>query len=107
MRQQNVERPNVRKLERPRRSLGVFGYKKLWLMVRETVPSQQQPNLTTIEWVKTTASSPLEKVTSDCLNQNGDLNRFGLSPGIGILACVHPALHARNTQHAGFHVVIN
>ena len=27
------------------------------------------------KWIKTTASSPLEKFASDCLNQNGDLSQ--------------------------------
>ena len=47
-------------------------------MVRETVPSQQQPQpLATIKWIKTTASSPLEKLASECLNQGGVLSQRG------------------------------
>ena len=44
-------------------------------MVRETVPSQQLQYHTTSKWIKTTASSPLEKFASDRLNQNGDLSQ--------------------------------
>ena len=55
-------------------------------MVRETVPSQQQQHRATSNRIKTTASSPLEKFASDCLNQNGDLSQSGLSQAIGILA---------------------
>ena len=55
------------------------------LMVRETVPSQQLQYHATSKWIKTTASGPLEKFASECLNQNGDLSQ-GLGLIIRILA---------------------
>ena len=79
-------------LESTKIVLGIFACKRLWLMVRETVPSQQQHHCTTSKRIKTTASSPLEKFTSDGLNQNGDLSQSGLSHVIGLLAYVRPAL---------------
>ena len=77
----NLQPGNVKKKPRkPQSFLGVFGCKKLRLMVRETVPSQQQQHLATCNRIKTTASSSLEKFASDCLNQNGDLSHSGREP---------------------------
>ena len=53
---------------------------------------RENPESLKLSWsnrIKTTASSPIspiEKVASDCLNQNGDKSQSGLSHVIGSLA---------------------
>ena len=52
---------------------GFVGCRTIRLMVRE-FPANNC-NTTLSQWIKTTASSPLEKFASDCLNQNGNLSQ--------------------------------
>ena len=57
----NVEEPQ----ESPKAFLESLVIRNFRLMVRETVPSQQQQYVTTSSRIKTTASSPLEKFAGD------------------------------------------